>query len=370
MREDERDRVVRQGQEAWRRLKKEKNYGDWIKVGEAHLVGREWAMHQAGTNEPRGKGYNMAFGEWLTKNKFNDMDKGDRSRLFEVMDNLVLIEDYRQTLTLTERLKLNHPNAVLRKWKNAIRPEPEPGSEPKKPTLRDENVRLSEEGYAKDKRIAELEARLQEAEAARETVPVTVVKSELEDSKASPTKSGWAGSPERNTPLSEILSDACGAIGTADEFYDWVNSLSGRTEQKFQRLAKKAETALCELHTFVEEREGISKLFASEEESDHSAAPEPESTALVWEDCGKGQRTGQHAFEALAGSSKYILRPAYSFPDRKFKGYGVEYIAKPDAKYIKDRGEEIIANDVKTAEEAKTIAQKHHDAHQEGGTND
>jgi hypothetical protein len=158
MREDERDRVVRQGLEAWRRLKKEKSYGDWIKVGEALRVGREWAMNQAGTNEPRGKGYNMAFGEWLTNNKFDDMDKGDRSRLFELMDNLGPIEDYRRTLSLTQRLKLNHPNAVVRNWKKAVEPEPEPGSEPAKPTLREENIQLSWEGYVKDKRIAELQA--------------------------------------------------------------------------------------------------------------------------------------------------------------------------------------------------------------------
>jgi hypothetical protein len=88
MREEERDRVARQGTEAWRRLKKEKNWNDWLKVGEALQVGREWAMNQAGTNQPQGKAYNMAFGEWLQRYKLDDMDKGDRSRLFSVMDNL------------------------------------------------------------------------------------------------------------------------------------------------------------------------------------------------------------------------------------------------------------------------------------------
>jgi hypothetical protein len=155
MREDERERVCRQGTEAWRRLKKEKSWSDWLKVGEALLVGREWAMHQAGGNKPEGKGYNMAFGEWLQRYKLDDLDKGDRSRLFTVMDNLGLIEEWRLTLTLTERLKLNHPNAVLRKWKAAVEPEKLRSD---KPTMRDEVVRLDEENAGLKAHIAELEA--------------------------------------------------------------------------------------------------------------------------------------------------------------------------------------------------------------------
>jgi hypothetical protein len=155
MREDEFDRVSRQGTEAWRRLKKDKNYNDWLKVGEALQVGREWAMHQAGVNKPEGKGYNVAFGEYLMKYKIDDMDQGDRSRLFSVMDNLPAIEEWRRTLTLTERMKLNHPNAVLRKWKAHIEPEkPKSG----KPTLRDSVITLEEENAALKAHIDELEA--------------------------------------------------------------------------------------------------------------------------------------------------------------------------------------------------------------------
>jgi hypothetical protein len=164
MREDERDRVARQGMQAWARLKKGKSWSDWLAVGEAMQVGREWAMHQAGVNRPEGKGYNMAFGEWLAKYKLDDMDKGDRSRLFSVMDNLPAIEEWRQRLTLTEKLALNHPQAVLRKWKAFIEPE-KPKSD--KPTLRDENIRLDEENATLKLQIAELEA-------ARETAPGAV----------------------------------------------------------------------------------------------------------------------------------------------------------------------------------------------------
>jgi hypothetical protein len=164
IREDDRDRVSRQGTEAWKRLKREKNWNDWLKVGEALQVGREWAMHQAMTNKPEGKAYNTALGEYLVKWKLDDMDKGDRSRLFTVLENLPMIEEWRSTLTITERPKLNHPNAVLRKWKAHIEPE-QPKSD--KPTLRDSVVNLSEEVAAKDKEIADLKAHIDDLEAAR-----------------------------------------------------------------------------------------------------------------------------------------------------------------------------------------------------------
>jgi len=80
------------------------------------------------------------------------------------MDNLPQIEEWRRTLTLSQRFDLNHPNAVLRRWKAFMRPEtrPEPGAEPK-PTLRDRVANLSEESVALKAHIAELEAARDEA---------------------------------------------------------------------------------------------------------------------------------------------------------------------------------------------------------------
>jgi hypothetical protein len=111
--------AVQVGQEAWGRLRHDQTWEDWKHVGAAHLIGRSWAMHEAGVNRPVGHRYKAAFAAWLKKFGFENLDKTDRWRLFVVMDHLQEIEAWRATLTPTERLRLNHPSAVLRKWKSA-----------------------------------------------------------------------------------------------------------------------------------------------------------------------------------------------------------------------------------------------------------
>mgnify|MGYP001417859242 CR=1 FL=1 len=152
-------RIIKQGQEAWRRLKKSKSWNDWIMVGDALVVGRNWAMRQAGTNRPEGKGYNMAMAEWLTRNKLDDIDKSHRSRLIDCIENLGAIEEWRATLTLGQRLTWNHPNIIWMHWRKAIEPAPvaNPDSPPK-PTLRDSVAELSEENARLKAHVAELEA--------------------------------------------------------------------------------------------------------------------------------------------------------------------------------------------------------------------
>ena len=125
--ESDRERITRTGREALKRLDSDRNWPDWLAVGKAILIGREECKQQCGladTNLPAGswgRAYNRAFGEWLAKEKL-DLDKGNSSRLLEVMDNLPAIEAWLMTLTLPERRRLNHPSIVLRKWKVATQP--------------------------------------------------------------------------------------------------------------------------------------------------------------------------------------------------------------------------------------------------------
>jgi hypothetical protein len=116
---DREQATVLRGQEAWDRLCRDHTWEDWKQIGAALQIGRSGAMHKAGINRPVGRRYKAVFSAWLKKFGFEKLDKADRSRLFAVMDHLQEIETWRGTLTLTKRLHLNHPSAVLRKWRSA-----------------------------------------------------------------------------------------------------------------------------------------------------------------------------------------------------------------------------------------------------------
>jgi hypothetical protein len=155
-----REFCIKRGREAWQRHvhKGGATWSDWMAIGEALLVGHQDAMAATEANHPIGHRYDSEFGTWLTCHRFDAIDAGDRTRLIEVMDNLPAIEAWRAALTLTARLRLNHPSNVLRKWKSGT------DVQESKRALRDSVAILNEHNLAKDRRIAELEARLQEAE--------------------------------------------------------------------------------------------------------------------------------------------------------------------------------------------------------------
>ena len=145
------DETVRIGQEAWSRLKREaKTLHDWLAVGRAHVIGRTEAMRAAHTNKPEGRAYCAEFSNWIERHGFGDLDKGDRSRLFKLMDNWTAIEAYLTVLTQTERLRLNHPTNIVRKWETAqrkpdteaLRTSPYKKLEQANLTLQDENFQL------------------------------------------------------------------------------------------------------------------------------------------------------------------------------------------------------------------------------------
>jgi hypothetical protein len=108
--------AVEIGRQAWKRIKEDSAYNDWMAVGEALDIGRTECMRLAYPNEPRGRAYNETFSKWLTGNGFADIDKGTRSRLDEIMRNRPAIETWRATLASNERQRINHPSSIWRKW--------------------------------------------------------------------------------------------------------------------------------------------------------------------------------------------------------------------------------------------------------------
>jgi hypothetical protein len=122
--------AIRNGQEAWGRLRAGSTWADWVAVGTAHVIGRTTAMRDGHINKPKGRSYNAAFSAWQKKFGFEGLDKGARSRLFDVMDHLKEIDGWLQKLPESERLRLNHPSSVWRRWKVATA-APKPDTEPK-----------------------------------------------------------------------------------------------------------------------------------------------------------------------------------------------------------------------------------------------
>jgi hypothetical protein len=154
---DNLDRIGKAMMAAWGRVKKAQTrmWGEWMTIGEGLLEGRNWAMRQAGVNKPEGKGYVMAYAEWLKRYRVDDMDKSDRAKLLQIMEERPGVEEWRATLTDWERRNLNNPVVVWRKWTAATRV--------KKPKKRTDNVSGSEHGRAQDM-VQQLQARVSELE--------------------------------------------------------------------------------------------------------------------------------------------------------------------------------------------------------------
>lgn len=128
------ERIVRRGLEAWSRVKDGLTFNGWMDVAEALHVGRAQCMQEADTDRPEGRPYNEAFSRWLNDHTMVKKDKrgrehvvslatidqGVRSRLDRIWKNRIEIEGWRAAMTIKERAKTNHPNAVWRKWQAMV----------------------------------------------------------------------------------------------------------------------------------------------------------------------------------------------------------------------------------------------------------
>jgi hypothetical protein len=113
------EEIHRQAAEAWVRLERGQTFADWLAVGASLEAERAEAMREAHVNQPRGKGYCVAFGRLVARRPFAKLEQTTRARLLEVMEHRAEIESWLATLPLSKRLQLNHPHSVLRAWNAA-----------------------------------------------------------------------------------------------------------------------------------------------------------------------------------------------------------------------------------------------------------
>jgi hypothetical protein len=168
--DDERkQRILRNGIECLRRLHGDQTWEDWMGTGEAMMVITEevladlalvgWdADNKQLTKEfvRRWEQYERTAGD-----NHKPLTKQERWALREVMTRPEIGAWRAGELTGPEKRRLNHPNAVINRWKTKTQPR-----EPKKE--RQPSPLLSPALTARDNEIEALKAQVQELEAARE----------------------------------------------------------------------------------------------------------------------------------------------------------------------------------------------------------
>ena len=74
-------------------------------------------MQRVNINKPFGIRFVREFGRWLNENGFRDIPGSIRSRLKEIMAERESIERWRISLPLEVRMRINHPNEVISRWR-------------------------------------------------------------------------------------------------------------------------------------------------------------------------------------------------------------------------------------------------------------
>jgi hypothetical protein len=114
---DHEERSERAAVAAWDNLKKGASWEDWRAICRRLADGRAHAMARAGTNQPIGKTYNKAFSDWMDDRKWaREIDKASRNQALWCAENEAAIEQWRETIGLSQRLMINHPGTVKRNF--------------------------------------------------------------------------------------------------------------------------------------------------------------------------------------------------------------------------------------------------------------
>jgi hypothetical protein len=171
--EERKARIKAHGLECLRRLHGDQTWEDWMGTGEAMMVITEEALAEVGATEwdPTNKRLVREFNERWDQyergagSNYKPLTKQERWALREVVTNPE-IGAFRGLLDGPQKRRLNHPNAVINKWKASTRV--------KEPKERKPSDLLSPALAEKSKVIEQLEARnaeLQEELETRETAP-------------------------------------------------------------------------------------------------------------------------------------------------------------------------------------------------------
>jgi hypothetical protein len=147
---------------AIRRIREHEDYSHWSAVGRALLRLQEEAMHLSGSNSPQGRGYTAIRAELGSRvPDLEDLDKASKAHAVWLAKNWAAVEEWRSTLAVNQRDRLNHPSVVKRRYE-ATHGEARSAFSTNRPAspvekLKIENVRLQEELDAAAAKIRRLE---------------------------------------------------------------------------------------------------------------------------------------------------------------------------------------------------------------------
>ena len=137
MTDDERE-AYKRGRAAIQNLtsKRDRTFNWWLDYSNAVVAARTEAMREAFTNQPIGKAYNAHHTRIMKREQLDAFNANTRKDCVAMVDNLHHPVDarrahgiiaWRSKLDTSTRARLNHPSAIMRRWKKDTEPLVESG---------------------------------------------------------------------------------------------------------------------------------------------------------------------------------------------------------------------------------------------------
>jgi hypothetical protein len=115
--------IYEKGEAAAQVLQKYETIERWHEIGDAAAALMADAMTWGGSNTATGRGYNHAWARLSAHcPTVRDLDKSARSAAVWMAQNWTQVSVWLNTLTPSERLKLNHPTVIHRRYDAAHKP--------------------------------------------------------------------------------------------------------------------------------------------------------------------------------------------------------------------------------------------------------
>jgi hypothetical protein len=119
--------ILNEAREAWEFHSQGLGWLKWVAVGRGLQECQHLALTATHSNDMTSFTARMAMADILKRERLDRINKGDRSILLKVMENLPAITAWQATLSTSERIRYNHPQAVWKRYQKAtVVPPPDP----------------------------------------------------------------------------------------------------------------------------------------------------------------------------------------------------------------------------------------------------